>query len=237
MNEKTQFSVDPEGRWVYKVGGIAAFILAIGYLLTFPVYAWVGDAPPTSVEAQVVYFGEHAAGWWTILFLMVITDILLIPVFTALYLALKETNKYLMLLAVACAGLFVTLDLAVTWTAFSALLIAGGHYAAATSEVMKSVAISAAGYPSAVLASPLSGVYGIVMPALGVLLTGIVMLKGTFNKTTAILAILMGITGIIFMGKYAWEALDFIRIVNALLAMIWYFFISFGLVRLGKNVK
>jgi len=64
MNEKAKFTVDPDGKWSYRVGGITALILATGYLLTFPVYALAEvGAQPTGVEARLIYFGEHATGW------------------------------------------------------------------------------------------------------------------------------------------------------------------------------
>jgi hypothetical protein len=237
MSEKAQFTVDPDGKWSYRVGGIAAFVLVLGYLLTFPVYAWVGDAPPSGVEAQLVYFAEHAPGWWTILGLMVFTDLLYVPVFLALYQALKGVNRNVMLLAIAGAGLFVVLDLAVTWTAYSALITSGGNYAAATSDAQRAVFVAAAGYPSAILDSPLSGTYAILIPSLAVLLTGIVMLRGIFSKTTAYLAIITGITGIIFMGSYVVDALYFVRIINALLATVWYLLIGLKLYRLGQKTN
>jgi hypothetical protein len=118
-------AVDPDGKWLYRVGGISAFVLVLGYLLTFPVYAWVGDAPSSGVEAQLVYFAEHATGWWAILGLMIFTDLLYVPVFLAVYRALKGINRNAMLLAIASEGLFVVLDLAVTWTAYSALITSG----------------------------------------------------------------------------------------------------------------
>lgn len=43
MNEKMPFTVDPDGKWIYQVGGLSALILGAGYLLTFPVIAYAGD--------------------------------------------------------------------------------------------------------------------------------------------------------------------------------------------------
>jgi hypothetical protein len=227
-------AVDPDGKWLYRVGGISAFVLVVGYLLTFPVYAWVGDAPPSGVEAQLVYFAEHATGWWVILGLMVFTDLLWVPIFLSLYQALKRVNRNVMLLAIACAGLFVALDLAVTWTAYSTLIISGANYAAATTDAQRAVFVAAGSYPSAILESPLSGVYAILIPSLGSLLTGLVMLRGVFNKTTAYLALAAGIAGIVFMGSYVVGALDVFRIINALLATVWYGFVGYRLYRLGR---
>jgi hypothetical protein len=228
-------AVDPDGKWLYRVGGISAFVLVIGYLLTFPVYAWVGDAPPNGVEAQLIYFAEHATGWWVILGLMVFTDLLLVPIFLALYLALKGVNRNVMLLAIACIGLFVALDLGVTWTAYSALITSGGNYAAATTDAQRAIFVAAAGYPSAMLDSPLGGTYSILFPSLAILLAGLVMRRGIFNKTTVYLALAAGITGIVFMGSYVADALYVVRIINALLAMVWYFFVGYRLYRLGQQ--
>jgi len=228
-------AVDPEETWLYRMGSISAFVLVTGYLLTFPVYAWVGDAPPSGVEARLSYFAKHATGWWAILGLMVFTDLLYIPIFLSLYQALKGINRNGMLLAAACMGLFVALDLALTWTAYSTLIVCGSRYAAAMSDAQRAVFVAAAGYPSAMLDSPLLGVYAILVPSLGLLLTGLVMLRGVFNKATAYLALAVGITGIVFMGSYFAGALGIFRIINALLATVWYLCIGFRFYKLGRR--
>ena len=103
MNTQNRMTsaVDPEGKWMYRVAGICAIILVVGYFLTFPIYAWTVNPPASGVEAQLAYFGEHAAGWWAIAFLMVVTDLLLVPIYVGIYLALKHINKGLMLVALA----------------------------------------------------------------------------------------------------------------------------------------
>ncbi len=227
-------AIDADAKWFYRVGGIAAFVLVIGYLLTFPIYAWVGDAPPSGVEARLIYFGGHAAGWWAILGLMVFTDLLYVPVFLSLYQALRGVNRNAMLLAAACIGLFIALDLALTWTSYSALIIAGGDYTAATTDTQRASFVAAAAYPSMMLDSPLLGAYAILIPSLGVLITGLVMLKGIFSKATAYLALAVGISGILFIGSYVADALAMLRYINALLATAWFLFAGVKLYRLGQ---
>jgi hypothetical protein len=178
-----------------------------------------------------MYFAEHATGWSAILGLMVFTDILLVPIFLSLYQALKGINRNAMLLAIACTGLFVVLDLALTWTAYSVLIT----YAAAATDAQRAVSAAAAGYASAILDSPLLGIYAILIPSLGALLTGLVMLRGIFNKTTAYLALAVGITGIVFMGSYFLGALGIFRIINALLVTVWYLFAGYRLYKLGRQ--
>jgi len=219
---------------MYRLGGISALILVVGYLLTFPIYAWVGDAPPDNVEAQLAYFAEYGAGWWAILGLMVFTDLLYIPIFMALYQALQHITRNLMMLACAMIGLFIVLDLSLTWTSYSALIMSGSHYASAISDVEKAALVAGAGYSSTMLDSPLLGTYAILIPSIGFLFTGLVMQKGVFNKTAAGLALAVGITAIVFMGSYFWEPLAIFRIINALLATTWYIVVGWELYRLSR---
>jgi len=242
MDEKSLYragavAVGPDGRWLYRVGGISALVLGIGYLLTFPVITYAGGFPPAGVEAQLASFAEHAVGWWAATALMVFTDLLYVPVFLALYLALKGINKGMMLLALACAGLFVALDLAVTWTAYSSLITLGGSYAAATSDAQRAIIGAAAGYPSAIIDSPLLGIYTVFIPALGLLLASLVMRKGVFNKALAYLGVIAGISGILAgAGPIFVSALDMAQYINAGLAMIWFFVVGWKLYRLGQQI-
>jgi hypothetical protein len=65
-------AVDPDGKWLYRVGGISALVLGIAYIAIFPVYAYVG-APPNGGEAWLEYAVGTTAAWWAILGLSVLT--------------------------------------------------------------------------------------------------------------------------------------------------------------------
>ena len=237
MNEKMQFTVDPEGKWIYRVGGLSAIVLGIGYLLTFPVViVYAGGFPLPGAEAKLVFFAEHASDWWAATALMVFTDLLYVPVFLALYQALKGINKYMMLLALACEGLFVALDLAITWTAYSSLTALGGVYAAATSDAQRASIVAAAGYPSAITDSPLLGIYIGFIPAVGLLLASLVMRKGIFSKTLAYMGVIAGVCGMLAgIGPIFLGALDTVQYISAGLAMIWFFFVGLKLYKLGQQ--
>jgi hypothetical protein len=226
--------VDPAGTWMYRVAGISAVLLAFGYVVAIPLYVLVGDQPATGVEAQLAYFADHAAGWWSIVVLMVATDLLYVPVYFGLYLALKHLNQGLVAMgAVFAAILFVVLDLAVTWTGYSTMILVGSDYAAATSPAQQAALVAAAAYPAAILQSPILSTYAIVIPALGALFVGIVMLKGVFSRVTAYLALAGGAIGILYIGSFFIEDLAVLRYATGLQAVAFYLLAGVRLYRLA----
>jgi hypothetical protein len=211
------------------VGGIAAFVLGIAYIIIIPLYAHVG-APPTGGEAWFEYLRGKTTVWWTILGLSVFTDFLFVPVALALYLALKDTNRNAMLLATTFVGLFVVLDLAVTWSNYASMLILYSNYSRATNDIQRAAYLPAANYASAILASPLAIVYAIVTLSFGILVTGLVMLRGVFNKITAYLGLATGILGVVSIGGFSLTI-----IMNALFATAWILFVGYRLYRLAQE--
>ena len=228
-------AVDPDGKWLYRVGGISALVLGIAYIITIGLYVPVG-APPSGAEARLTYLAGKTTVWWAILGLSVLTDFLFVPVALSLYLALKGINRNAMLVATACVGLFIVLDLAVTWTNYASLITLSGHYAAATNDAQRAVVVTAANYPSAVLESSLLGVYIILVPAVGILMTGLVMLKGIFSKSTAYLGLLTGILRIVsVVGPFFVSTLSVTIIIASAITTVWVLFVGYRLVRLGQQ--
>ncbi len=135
-----------------------------------------------------------------------------------------------MLLATALIGLFIVLDLAVTWSNFASLLTLGVRYAAATSDAQRAAYAGAADYAAAVLASKLEIVYAIVTLSSGILIIGLVMLKGIFGKPTAYLGLITGILGIA-----AITGVTAIIIANAVFATIWVLLVGYRLLRLDQR--
>lgn len=227
-------AVDPDGNWLYRVGGISALVLGVAYIIIIVLYVPVG-APPSGAEAWLTYLAGNTTVWWAILGLSVLTDFLFVPVALSLYLALKGINRNAMLIATAFVGLFVVLDLAVTWTNYASLITLSGNYAAATNDAQRAVFVAAATYPSAVLESSLLGVYIILVPAVGILMTGLVMLKGIFNKSTAYMGLATGILGIVsIVGPIFVSSLGVTIIIASILTTVWVLFAGYRLYRLGQ---
>jgi hypothetical protein len=228
-------AVDPAGIGVYRVGGISALLIGIGYVVTIPLYVYAG-APPSGGQARLTYLAGKTTVWWAILGLSVLTDMLFVPVALALYLALQRVSRTAMLLATAAVGLFVVLDLAVTWTNYAALITLSGSYAAATNAAQRAVYVAAAEYASAVLGSSLEAVYSILVLSLGILLIGLVMLKGVFNKATASVGVATGLLGIVaVVGPFVASPLSLAVIPLSVLTTVWVFLLGYRLLRLGQR--
>jgi hypothetical protein len=226
-------AAEAEGKWLFRVGGISALVLGLGYVAIIPLYALVG-APPKDGEAWLKYLAGKSPVWWGILGLSVLTDVLFIPVALALYHALKGISRNAMLVAAAFVGLFVVLDLAVTWPNIAALITLSGKYAVAMSDAQRAAYVAAANYASAVVGSSLEGVYSIGILSLGILVAGLIMLRGVFGKITAYLSVLTGILGIVsVVGPLFMSALGVTVIITSVLTTIWVVLVGVRLFRLG----
>src|ERR1017187_2831974 len=112
MVEQTRIGVDQK-QWC-RVGGIAALVLGVAYIIIIPLYARVGAPPTGGGEAWFQYLPGKTTVWWAILGLSVLTCFRFLPVAFAFYRALKEANRNAMLLATAFVWRFVVLVLAVS---------------------------------------------------------------------------------------------------------------------------
>lgn len=230
VQKMTMNRVDLAGQWVYRVGGLSAFVFGVAYLIIIALYVPMG-APPSGVEARLMYVAAHTTAWWAILSLSVLTDFLLVPVALSLYLALKRINQNLMQMAIAFVGLFIILDLALTWTNYAILITLSGHYATAANDAQRAVFVAAAYYPATVLESKLLFVYNSLTLAVGILLTGLVMLQGNFSKSTAYVGLVTGILGIVAVaGSFVASSFSGVVIIIAsVLTTVWIFLVGYKL--------
>jgi hypothetical protein len=158
------------------IGGVAALLIALGYFATMPAFA-VAGAPPTGALARLEYHAGTVGPWWAIVALSVLTDLLFVPTSIALYTALRRWGQPTMLVATVFTVLFVALDLGVTWTGYVSLIGMGEQYAAATAAEQRAALVAAAGYPDAVLSSPLISIDSILTLGIGIFVTSLVILR------------------------------------------------------------
>lgn len=213
-----------------QVGGIAALLLAAGYVATMPLFAIVG-APPAGALARLEYHTTGTATWWAIVALSVLTDLLFVPVAVSLYAALRRFGQPAMAVGTAFTLVFVVLDLAVLWPAKVAIIGLGQQYAT-TPQDQRDLILAAAGYPAAVADSLLTSVYSILILGVGLLVTSLVMLRSGTARMTAIVGVATGALGIasvvetMVTGRF-----PVLVVLASLLTIVWLVLVGWGLLR------
>jgi hypothetical protein len=219
---------------MYRIGGLAAIAFGLAYLVIFPLYASVG-APPADAVDWLGYAAGKTNAWWAILGLSVLTDFLLVPVALALYIALGRADRNATLLGTAFIGLFVVLDLAVTWPNYAARIDLSEAFLAATSDAQRAAYVGAASYASTVLATTLVGVYSIATLSIGILLVSLVMVRGGFSPAAGYIGLATGVLGIVSVAGPVFVAgLGAAVILASVLTTLWALLVGYRLVRLGQ---
>lgn len=218
------------------LGGISAIALGLSYLAITALYGLAGAVPSGGGAQWLDYLSGKTATWWGIVGLSVLTDVLFVPVLAALYVALRTVNRNALLAGVGLVGLFVVLDLAVTWPNYAALIALSSDPAAATDEAQRAADVAAAGYPASVLGSTLLGVYAILVPAVGIGMIGVVMLGRTFGRAAAYAGVLVGVLGIVaVVGPILWSPLGAVAIPASVLTTVWVLLVGCQLLAIGRR--
>lgn len=228
-------AVHPQWKGMYRLGAISAFILVISYLIIIALYIPVYPFPDEG-QAMLEYLNGKTSVWWAIIGVSALTDFLYALIAFSLYQALKGINRNAMVVATGLAWLFVVLELATTWPNYATLITLSDGYAAATTGAQRAAYVASANYATAVLNSILLEVYAILVPALGTLLTGLVMRRGLFNKVTAYLGVVTGVLGIVsVVGPLFVSALAPTIVLTSLLTTIWFLLVAFRLYKLEQQ--
>ena len=232
---------------LYKIGGAAALICALMYLITLGIYipAYRTGPPPGTV---LEWFTLFQANPLTGLFFLGLADIVIMilwgPMSLALYAALKQSNKTWPLIATAFVFVGMAVYLA-TNTAFSMLSLSH-QYAAAATEAQKSVVL-AAGQAMLAVSEGTGGQYtGMPLAWLAGLILSAVMLRSkVFSKAIAWVGILglgLLLASIPFAGytttgpttAVVSAIIAVTYIGGGLLSLAWYILVGLRLLKLGQ---
>lgn len=175
---------------LYVVGGAAA-LLAISIMVA-AVFVFVIWQPPTTIEHWFALYHQNGfLGMLDLDLLLVTSYVVMIPLYLALYVALRRVSQSFMAIALACNLLGAALILAVNPGV--AMLSISNTYATATTEAQRAAALAAG---QALLAnwSGTSFVLGYLLGGFGLLIIGAVMLRSKdFSKLTAYTALVAGV--------------------------------------------
>jgi hypothetical protein len=226
----TAGTVDTKWRGLYKIGGAAILIsLAIIPLSIISYIAW--PVPGTALESFTLFQNNPIAGLLSLDLLYLTGNIVAIPVFLALYAALKRTAESSMAIATGL-GFF---GIAALFSARPILemLSLSQRYAAATTEVQRSIYLAA----GEALLSHIDGTafqLHYFLGSVALLIISLVMLRSNiFNKATAYSGIL---ANVLVFGLYVPK----IGIILSILSVfpfltIWYILMARRLFQLGKS--
>jgi len=247
MNETRTENAGSIWNSLYSIGGTAALICAVMYLLTLGIYIpayRAGPPPGTALEWLTLLQVNPLTG----LFFLGLADIVIMilwgPMSLALYAALKKSSRTWSMIAAAFVFVGMAVYLA-TNTAFSMLSLSHQH-AAATTEAEKSIVL-AAGQAILAVGGGTGGQYtGMPLAWLGGLLMSAVMLRSkVFSKATAwvgMLGLALLLASIPFAGytttgpatpvESAIIAVTYIG--GGLFSLAWYILVGLKLLKLGR---
>lgn len=239
---------NPSWKSLYKVGGVAALICALMYLITLGVYvpANLASPPPETVLEWFTVFEDSPI---TGLFFLGLGDIVIMilwgPMSLALYVVLRQSNKTWTMIATPFVFVGMAVFLAIN-TAFSMLSLSQ-EYAVAATEAEKSILLAAGQAMLAVTRG--TGLYtGMPLVWLAGLILSVVMLRSkAFSNATAWVGILglgLLVVGIIGGAHYTSTgeltatqsiivAVQYVG--GGLLSLVWYILVGMRLIKLGRS--
>lgn len=113
MNKLIEGNEDSKWKDLYKIGGITAIIAAVLLLIEIIVFT-IWPQPTTVNEYQILFLYQHhqIIGLFYMNVLQVVSYILFVPTFLAIYIALKRFNESYMAIAIILAIIGIAIFLA-----------------------------------------------------------------------------------------------------------------------------
>jgi len=214
---------------LYRVGAIAALIT----LLLIPIQAVVFIAWPPPITAAG-YFAllqsNKLLGLLSLDLLYVVDNALLIPIFLALYVALRRDSQPFMALGLGF-GLVGIASLFASNTAFDMLSLSDG-YAAATTEAQKAMYLAAGQAMLATYAGTAYHVSYVLGSLAGIVVSAVMLRSRSFGKAAGYLGIISNVLGFGLYVPTIGVYLSLLSVVPFL--AIWYALVALRLWRLGS---
>lgn len=230
-----------DSRWkgLYRIGGAAALIAAV-LLATEIIVFTVWPQPTTVTDYFALFQTSRLIGLLDFYLLEILAYALFVPMFLAIYVAIRRANESYMALALTLAITGIAVFLA-TNNPFSMLSLSN-QYAAATTDAQKDLFLAAG---QAILANTNQRAVegfnmGFLLLSIAGVIVSIVMLRSkTFSKVIAYVGVLAFAVSladyirIIFMPSIP-LLLIIIAIASGLLLLIWLVLIARRLFQLGQ---
>jgi hypothetical protein len=235
-------TTDSAWKGLYKVGGAAALIVTV--LLSIEIIVFTAyPLPSTVIDYFTLFQTNRLLGLLDLYLLEILAYALYVPMFLALYVALRRANESYMALATTLAIIGIAVFLA-TNNPFSMLSLSD-QYAAANTDTQRSLFLAAG---QAILANTnqraIEGFnMGLLLVSVAGLIVSAVMLRSNiFSKVTAYVGIFANAISLAEYFRLAFVPaavllLLIIATASGLLLLIWYILIARRLFQLGQGVS
>jgi hypothetical protein len=230
-------TADPPWKNIYKIGGAAAIIAALLLLMEIMVFT-IWPQPNTVVGYFTLFQTNKFMGLVDFYLLEFVAYLLFLPLFLALYTALRQFDESYMIIAISLAMVGIAIFLA-TNNPFSMLSLSNQYLAAAT-EAQKSMLLAAG---QAILVNTNQRAVGgfnmgfLLISVAGLIVSAVMLRSSNFGKTTAYVGIL---AFAISLSEYfrmillpsSVNLLLIIAILSGMFLLIWLILVGLSLLKL-----
>jgi hypothetical protein len=233
MNQVTDAeTADSAWKGLYRVGATAALIMVVVFFPIQIIAFAMAPIPTTAIDWFTLLQNNRLLGLLDLDLLYVADQALLIPIFLALYVALRRANKAYMAVATIFGVVGATVYFA-TNNAFSMLYLSD-QYAAATTDAQRSLFLAAG--EAVIAVSQGTGWYVFnLLGSVALLIVSVVMLRSNiFSRATAYVGLLGSIFGLAF---FVPAAGIFFLLISAFALQIWFILIARRLYQLSKGIS
>lgn len=215
--------------WLYRIGGYAALLMFV--LIPIQIVIFIAWPPPQTVADYFTLFQQNRLlGLLDLDLLLIVDNLLSIPLYLALYIALRRKSESFVLIATVLGLLSITLYLVSREATFSMLTLSN-QYTAAAAEAQRQIFLAAG---QVMLVSYNGTVFNIsyILGAAALIILSVIMLQSNlFSKAIVYLGLA---ANIIAFGLYIPTVGIFISVISVVFLWAWDLLIALRLLRLGN---
>ncbi|TMI23070.1 DUF4386 family protein [Candidatus Bathyarchaeota archaeon] len=226
----------PDKRWAgyYQAGAISIIIAGILVLISLPLIPLLlPSLAPSSVQSGLTSIQSQSVLFGTTWGIYLVSDLLYLIAFPALYFALRQANRTVTLIAAIFNMIFVAVDVGVDIPLRLSLIGLSNSYASTNGDTR--AAYLATGQLTMDLAN-LTALVATFLQFSAIILASYAMLKSqTFKKSLGYIGILSGVLGLLFIPTFAMGSMlsGLFNIGGFIFLVVWSLLVGLKLYKLG----
>jgi len=226
----------PDKRWAgyYRAGAISIIIAGILVLISLPLIPLLlPSLAPSSVQSGLTSIQSQSVLFGTTWGIYLVSDLLYLIAFPALYFALRQANRTVTLIATIFNMVFVAVDVGVDIPLRLSLIGLSNSYASTNGDTR--AAYLATGQLTTDLAN-LTALVATFLQFSAIILASYAMLKSqTFKKSLGYIGILSGVLGLLFIPTFAMGSMPsgLFNIGGFIFLVVWSLLVGLKLYKLG----